>query len=197
MYFFPSLFVQINNKAPLLCWWGKKVISMEMDDGPLCLRENSCNRNGNVLPLSDHVQFEMHSLGGNLSYRTFLFPCLSLLLLLITQWDAEKDFRAWQKSNSMNLMSLSDLLDPECARTHARAHTHTNIHTARQAYLCPNPFHDAVGLKWILVCNGQKSGKYPEHIIGLLEGLQIWTDTFLGLCLLDFLFVCTSMEAPS
>lgn len=30
--------------------------------------------------------FEMLSLGGNLSYRTFLFPsCLSLLQLLITQ----------------------------------------------------------------------------------------------------------------
>lgn len=63
-----------------------------MDGGLLCWRENSCNRNGNVLPLSDHVQFEMHSPGGNLSWRTFPFPSrLSLWLLLITQRDAEED----------------------------------------------------------------------------------------------------------
>lgn len=67
----------------------KKIISAETDDGLLCLRQNRRNRNGNVLPLSDHVQFEMHSHGGNLSYRAFLFPpSLSLWLLLITWWDA-------------------------------------------------------------------------------------------------------------
>lgn len=72
LYFF-YLFIflgQINNKAPLILpvkKKKKKIISVEMDDGLLCWRENSCNRNGNVLPLSDHVQFEMHSPGGNLS----------------------------------------------------------------------------------------------------------------------------------
>jgi len=33
-----------------------------------------CNRNGNVLPVSDRVQVEIHSLGGNLSHGGFQFP---------------------------------------------------------------------------------------------------------------------------
>lgn len=130
-FFFP----QIYDKVPLFYWWRKKKnISTEMDDRLLCWRQNSCNRNGNVLPLSDHVRFEMHSPGGNLSYRAFLFPSsLSLWSLLITRWDAESGlFRAWQKSNSMNLMSLFDLSDP----AHMLMHTHMHTHSShRKAHL--------------------------------------------------------------
>lgn len=122
IFFFTKLWQSIlfNGKKK------KKIISTETDDGLLCWRQNSCNRNGNVLPLSDHVRFEMHSLGGNLSYSAFLFPSsLSFWLLLITQWDAERRlFRAWQKSNSMNLMSLSDLSDPTHILIQARAGEH-------------------------------------------------------------------------
>lgn len=99
----------------------KKIISTEMDDGLLCWRQNSCNRNGNVLPLSDHVRFwdafsRVAIWVTGLSY----FPPLCLCWLpLITQWDAESGlFRAWQKSNLMNLMRLFDLSDPP--------HTHTD-----------------------------------------------------------------------
>lgn len=126
MYFI--FFLQSFDKASFLMVKKKKkkIISTEMDDGLLCWRQNSCNRNGNVLPLSDHIHFEMHSLGGNLSYSAFLFPSsLSFWLLLITQWDAERRlFRAWQKSNSMNLMSLSDLSDPTHILIQARAGEH-------------------------------------------------------------------------
>lgn len=45
-------------------------------------------------------------------------------------------------------MPLStDLSDPACAQTHSH-----------------NPFHGAAWLKCMTVFNGQKSGKYPEHI---------------------------------
>lgn len=93
-YFF---FLKCMTKRPYFTGGGeKKIISTETDDGLLCWRQNSCNRNGNVLPPSDHVRFEMHSAGGNLSYRAFLFPSsLSLWQLLITRWDAERGlFRA-------------------------------------------------------------------------------------------------------
>lgn len=116
--------LQINDKTALFYRWRgkkKKIISTEMDDGLLCWRQNSCNRNGNVLPLSDHVRFwdafsRVAIWVTGLSY----FPPLCLCwLLLITQWDAESGlFRAWQKSNLMNLMRLFDLSDPP--------HTHTD-----------------------------------------------------------------------
>lgn len=135
----------------------------------LCWRQNSFNRNGNVLPLSDHVQFEMHSLGGNLSCSAFLFPpFLSFWLLLIIRWDAERGlFRAWQKGNSMNLMSLFDL----SGRAHILMHKHT--HTLESTFISSNPFHGAAGARacpsmyWAEVREIPQTG--CEHIRGLME----------------------------
>lgn len=137
----------------------------------LCWRQNSFNRNGNVLPLSDHVQFEMHSLGGNLSCSAFLFPpFLSFWLLLITRWDAERGlFRAWQKGNSMNLMSLFDL----SGSAHILMHKHTHAHTLESTFISSNPFHGAAGARacpsmyWAEVREIPQTG--CEHIRGLME----------------------------
>lgn len=124
---------QINDEAPLFYWRRKKkIISTEMDDGlAFSWKRNSCNRNGNVLPsIWSRSGVEMHSQGGNLSYRAFLFPSsLSLWPLLITRRDAERGlFGAWQKSESMNLMSLLILSTAE-----ARSCTDTQLITHRRA----------------------------------------------------------------
>lgn len=141
-YKFTFFFKSITKRPYFTTGKKKKIISVEMDGGLLCWRENSSNRNGNVPPsiwsgsvwdVFSRWQFELED-----------FPIFFLSVFVAASnntvgcWGGL--FRAWQKSNSMNLMPLFDLPDP----TNMLMHAHKQL-SHRRAHFLSNPCHGAVG----------------------------------------------------